>query len=128
MFDAKGNQLPHVICFSHLRWNFVFQRPQHLMTRCARDSRRLYFFEEPVFHDSIVPRLEMEVSGYVTVVVPHLPHGLDEAGVIAAQRMLLDMLIRQEGMEEYLLWYYTPMALPFRQHLDPVAIVYDCMD
>ena len=39
---------PDLICLSHLRWNFVFQRPQHLMSRFARD-RRVFFVEEPVF-------------------------------------------------------------------------------
>ena len=28
-----------LVCFSHLRWNFVFQRPQHLMSRFAEDRR-----------------------------------------------------------------------------------------
>ncbi len=36
-----------LICFSHLRWDFVFQRPQHLMTRFARTMRVIYL-EEPV--------------------------------------------------------------------------------
>ena len=35
-----------LICFSHLRWNFVFQRPQHLMSRFARE-RRVIYWEEP---------------------------------------------------------------------------------
>ena len=33
---------PDVICFSHLRWDFVYQRPQHLLTRCAAE-RRVFF-------------------------------------------------------------------------------------
>jgi UDP-galactopyranose mutase len=32
-----------LICFSHLRWNFVFQRPQHLMSRFAREMTVLYW-------------------------------------------------------------------------------------
>ena len=97
------------------------------MTRCARD-RRVYFVEEPVFGAAIEPRLEVETSGGVTVVVPHLPHGLDETGITAAQRLLLDGLIVREGMRDYIAWYYTPMALAFTEHLQPVAVVYDCMD
>jgi len=128
MVQPKGPRLPDVICFSHLRWNFVFQRPQHLMTRCARESRRLYFFEEPVFEDSIAPRLEIQPSRGVHVVVPHLPAGMDEPTVIAAQRALLDELIQRHHIHNFVAWYYTPMALPFSQHLDPAAIVYDCMD
>ena len=61
-----------VICLSHLRWNFVFQRPQHLMTRCARE-RRVYFVEEPVLEAAAQPRLRIERSDGVTVVCPVLP-------------------------------------------------------
>jgi glycosyltransferase involved in cell wall biosynthesis len=121
-------KLPDVICFSHLRWNFVFQRPQHLLTRCARESQRLYFFEEPIYEDGGHPRLDITDSRGVFVVVPHLPAGLAEHAAIAAQRELLDGLIERDGIGEYIAWYYTPMALPFSQHLRPAAVVYDCMD
>ena len=39
----------NIICFSHLRWNFVYQRPQHLFSRFAKHYT-VYFFEEPLFH------------------------------------------------------------------------------
>src|SRR5262245_45536302 len=41
---------PDIICFSDRRWDFVYQRPQHLLSRCARD-RRVFFVEAPVFSD-----------------------------------------------------------------------------
>jgi UDP-galactopyranose mutase len=119
--------LPDVLCFSHLRWNFVFQRPQHLMTRCARDAR-VFFVEEPVFRAGITPCLQIEPSPTVTVVVPQLPDGLAPDACSRAQRDLLDALIEREAIAEYMLWYYTPMALAFTDHLTPMAIVYDCMD
>jgi UDP-galactopyranose mutase len=128
MVHPNPAQLPDVLCFSHLRWDFVFQRPQHLMTRCARESTRLYFFEEPIYEDGIHERLEMKLSGRVRVVTPHLPAGLDESAAIDAQRRLLDLLREREGITECVAWYYTPMALPFSDHLSPSAVVYDCMD
>jgi UDP-galactopyranose mutase len=118
---------PDLICLSHLRWNFVFQRPQHLMTRCARD-RRVFFVEEPVIGGRTDPRLEIETSSRVCVVVPHLPAGLSAACIERVQRALLDELIEQQQIEQYLLWYYTPMALAFTDHLAPAATIYDCMD
>jgi UDP-galactopyranose mutase len=118
---------PDLICLSHLRWNFVFQRPQHLMTRCARD-RRVFFVEEPVIGGRTDPRLEIETSSRVCVVVPHLPAGLSAACSEGVQRALLDELIEQQQIEQYLLWYYTPMALAFTDHLAPAATIYDCMD
>lgn len=113
---------PDLICLSHLRWNFVFQRPQHLMTRCAAD-RRVFFVEEPIYGETS-PRMDLQRSGGVTVAVPHLPHGADAD----ALRQLLDELIRAEDIRRYVLWYYTPMALAFTGHLTPEAVVYDCMD
>ena len=128
MRHPQGPRLPDVICFSHLRWNFVFQRPQHLLTRCARECRRLYFFEEPIHEDIDVPRLDITMSKGVHVAVPVLPHGVDEQTSVAMQRALLDELIARDRIRPFVAWYYTPMALPFSQHLSPAAVVYDCMD
>ena len=116
-----------LICFSHLRWNFVYQRPQHLLTRCARD-RRVFLIEEPIF-DADTPRLESsrDVSG-VLVAVPHLPAGLAPDAINRGLRALVDELIAVERIDRFVAWYYTPMALAFSDHLHPVAIVYDCMD
>ena len=48
--------MPHLIVFSHLRWEFVFQRPQHLLSRLARHYA-VVFVEEPV-HANGPARLE----------------------------------------------------------------------
>ena len=117
-----------LVCFSHLRWDFVFQRPQHLLTRCARE-RRVFFVEEPIFGKGSM-RLDMrEAEAGVHVVVPHLPDGLRSEIAIHAvmQEMLRQMFIEHE-INEYIFWYYTPMALNFTNHFTPVASVYDCMD
>ena len=119
---------PDVICLSHLRWNFVFQRPQHLMSRYAI-SRRVFFVEEPILdHGATAPTLAMEAHGRLLVVVPHVPASFTAAQVISAQRALLTQLIATERIRHYVLWYYTPSALRFSEHLTPEAIVYDCMD
>lgn len=55
--DHRAQMEPDLVCFSHLRWDFVYQRPQHLLTRCARD-RRVFFVEEPVFCNGTM-RLEI---------------------------------------------------------------------
>ena len=122
-----GSPAPDLICLSHLRWDFVFQRPQHLMTRCARE-RRVFFVEEPILQPGITPRLQVDTSSPVTVVVPYLPDGLSPDETEAAQRLLIDQLIDRYRISEYALWYYTPMALSFTDHLAPVATIYDCMD
>lgn len=118
---------PDLICFSHLRWNFVFQRPNHFMSRAARDRRVLYV-EEPQFAEGETPRLENQCRDGVEVLTPHLPSGLDQATQHALLRELLDDLIDAEAIEQPVLWYYTPMALAWTAHLDAAAVVYDCMD
>ena len=118
---------PPLICLSHLRWNFVFQRPQHLMTRYARD-RHVYFIEEPVYHDGPASSIAVESYGNVFVIVPQLPRHYSEDQRVGAQRLLLDHLIVSKRLSRFVLWYYTPMALPFSDHLSPAVTVYDCMD
>lgn len=120
---------PDLVCLSHLRWNFVYQRPQHLMTRCARE-RRVFFVEEPLFEPSR-RKAALEITATpsgVTVVTPKLPTGLTQDQLHATQRKLMDQLVRRCAIHDCILWYYTPMALPFTDHLDPLLVVYDCMD
>ena len=116
-----------VVCLSHLRWDFVFQRPQHLLTRCAR-LHRVSFIEEPVY-TAESPRLDVAVRQHgVRVVVPQLPAGLSADESAALQARLLRGYFKTQRITDYLLWYYTPMALAFTRHLKPRAIIYDCMD
>src|SRR6185436_1749425 len=115
-----------LICLSHLRWNFVFQRPQHLMTRFAAE-RRVFFFEEPIF-DSSRPQLQIHRDGDVRVVVPHLPAGLGPHDVSTTLTTLLSQMCVQWAISQPICWYYTPMALTFTRTIDASAIVYDCMD
>ncbi|WP_426749712.1 glycosyltransferase family 1 protein [Myxococcus sp. Y35] len=125
--SMKAGQPPDLVCLSHLRWNFVFQRPQHLLSRFARE-RRVFFVEEAVFGQGRA-RLHVEVSPEgVWIAVPHLPEGMDGAQATATQRMLLDDLLANHAVRRYACWYYTPMALPFSRHLAPCGVAYDCMD
>ena len=119
-----------VLCFSHLRWNFVFQRPQHLMTRFAQ-KHRVFYFEEPVFgSDASVARLELQTCAQsgVIVAIPHLPANRSRFANEEMLRDLLDGLREQQNIVRPLGWYYTPAMLPFSRHLDYALVVYDCMD
>ena len=117
----------NIVCVSHLRWAFVLQRPQHLLSRAAREGRVLYF-EEPIYGDA-PPRLEYTaVAPHLTVAVPHLPEQLSAAAANAWQARLLEQAIREQMPGSYVLWYYTPMAFAFTAALTPEAVVYDCMD
>lgn len=119
-----------LLCFSHLRWDFVFQRPQHLMSRFAREMD-VIFWEEPI---EIGPKetaylkvREAEDATGVRVVVPHLPEGMAEEAREAALARLLDAHVGSiRG--PLIAWYYTPMMLAFSRHITPDLTVYDAMD
>ena len=121
--------------FSHLRWHFVTQRPQHLLSRAAR-TRPVYFWEEPyAYSPEQVPsdlpaegRLELltaEQSPNIVVLRPHLRASDD---VEQKQRQLLDRFLAERHVTRFDAWFYTPMALGFAGHLRPEVTVYDAMD
>ncbi len=115
-----------IIVFSHLRWNFVYQRPQHIMSRFAKTCR-VIFIEEEIYSD--------ETDGYnisfaadnIWVIHPHLQNG-HNGDVTARKRDIVDTLMSEFEITGYAAWYYTPMAYAFSDHLRPQAIIYDCMD
>ena len=119
-----------LLCFSHLRWNFVFQRPQHLMNRFAREMNVIYW-EEPV---DIGPRetaflqiREAEGASNIRIIVPHLPEGMpDDAREATLKRLLDAHLASLRGT--LVAWYYTPMMLPFSRHIEADVTVFDAMD
>lgn len=130
--DILTNQTPtgesfDLVCFSHLRWDFVYQRPQHLLSRFAKTSR-VFFIEEPVFHDG---EAEFKVSprgDNLYVVVPHVPHDSDRQTLDDLLRDLLNKFTANYKIQNFAAWYYTPMMLAWSDHLEPQATVYDCMD
>ena len=118
------------MCFSHLRWNFVFQRPQHLMCRFSRDMNVIYW-EEPIDigpkETAFLQVREAQDAPNVRVVVPHLPEGMPEDAREAALSRLLDAHVASiRG--SLIAWYYTPMMLPFSRDIDPDLTVFDAMD
>jgi UDP-galactopyranose mutase len=129
-FDAisKGRPAP-LICFSHLRWDFVLQRPQHLMQRFAKE-RQVYFFEEYIPTDHHLPYLEFHPFAGTEVIAlrPRIPHWWSDADRETALRGLLDMLLRLHDITRPVLWFYSPMMFGVARHVDASAVVYDCMD
>lgn len=125
---SGAGQKPDLVCLSHLRWDFVYQRPQHLMSRFARE-RRVFFVEEPILGENTRPKMEVsERQGGIKLAVPHLPHGLSPEQSEALQRDLLRGVLDEHEVSDFVLWYYTPMALPHAEGLEPRAVIYDCMD
>src|SRR6201989_562648 len=97
-----------LLCFSHLRWDFVYQRPQHLISRFAKQYT-VYFIEEP--------ELRTKTDGYhikltkenVKVVTPHLKDDT-EVNKIERLKNIIDAFIKEQQIKNYISWYYSPMA------------------
>src|SRR3954454_1098516 len=128
--SAPDSEPTTLICFSHLRWNFVFQRPQHPMSRFSREMPVIYW-EEPVDiaanETAYLQVREAQDAASVRVIVPHLPQGMPEDAREAALKRLLDAHVASiRGT--LIAWYYTPMMLPFSRHLETDLTVYDAMD
>ena len=117
----------NLICFSHLRWNFVYQRPQHLLGRFSK-YYVTYYIEEFIFTD--------EEDGYnfytteenVCVVTPHLKHNISDNNHDARKMNVVMNLFKDKSISNYIFWYYTPMALSFTKRFKPKFTIYDCMD
>jgi UDP-galactopyranose mutase len=115
-----------LVCFSHLRWSFVYQRPQHLLSRFTKHTR-VFFIEEPIMHDDPDKLHISQDANNLFIVVPHLQNDNRESTSSRLQE-LINVLISQMKIDKYFSWYYTPMALSFTEHLNPEFVVYDCMD
>ena len=128
--SAPHDETTTLLCFSHLRWNFVFQRPQHLMSRFAREMN-VIFWEEPVeigSHETAFLEIRQAQDGSkVRIVVPHLPKDMPEDAREAALERLLAAHLSPIG-GTLISWYYTPMMLPFSRHIEADLTVFDAMD
>lgn len=125
-----------ILVHCHLRWDFVWQRPQQIFSRLAR-HHRILFLEDPV-EGKGVPRLDITVpQSNIVRVVPILPGCAGAMSIDAQSLATLDLLER--ALQEHPLlrnmfakpiqWFYTPMsAKVFMDRFDAVAVVYDCMD
>jgi glycosyltransferase involved in cell wall biosynthesis len=124
-----------LVVLSHLRWTWVWQRPQHIISRLARERAarggRTWFVEEPApTHNVTRPTLRTEDTGDVTRVWLEIPAGgdvghrqFDAPGAESYAAQLLELV--GEGNH---VWLYTPMALDIAEALRPAMLIYDVMD
>ncbi|MDO9639885.1 MAG: glycosyltransferase [Pseudotabrizicola sp.] len=113
-----------IVCFSHLRWGFVHQRPQHVLSHAARTDR-VFFIEEPIAAPGESTfRMQVAASG-VMVLTPCIDPAADQ--VLEQQKLVADLHRSLKG-DVVTHWFYTPMALRFVQDQPCHLCVYDCMD
>ena len=136
--DGQGVITPRgrpIIVHSHLRWDFVWQRPQQILSRLAAHAPVL-FIEEPIYLDDLADsRLEITIPfANVFRAVPRLPGRMreDADGSTAIVRSLAQDAVA-DGMSQLFAnpvqWFYSPATAPaMLGAFNEVAVVYDCMD
>jgi glycosyltransferase involved in cell wall biosynthesis/beta-glucosidase/6-phospho-beta-glucosidase/beta-galactosidase len=139
--------VPDLVVLSHLRWSWVWQRPQHVVSRLARrraaHGARTFVVEEPVVGDVVEPVVCAEDVDGVTrlwltlppalspeVRSPRHPHdrGFEDPGARGYGDLVLDFLRSAGRPAQPDVWLYTPMALDVAQRLDAGRLIYDVMD
>lgn len=105
-----------ILCFSHLRWEFVWQRPQHLLSRAAAEYD-VFFLEEPVRTPIDSPYVKRNSVGEgIEVIQLHVPQAISEAEIESLLKAAARDAISERS--DVILWFYTPMALPLADGLD----------
>jgi len=131
-----SSQPTAIICFSHLRWGFVWQRPQHLLTRLA-DTCPVYVVEEPRQGEpDEAASLRITIDRGVTVLTPIFPAADDfrsdfhGAANVVIRDLLEDYFAVTDAGARPVIWYYTPMALGAEpsKALGKAVVVFDAMD
>ena len=118
----------HLICFSHLRWNFVYQRPQHIIKRLSTRFNTIYM-EEPVFDAVDEPyHCFTRITETLFVLVPHLLPDMNEEQKREQLEVMLKNILKTDNGDDVIFWYYTPMAMEFSHSFSPALTIYDCMD
>jgi beta-glucosidase/6-phospho-beta-glucosidase/beta-galactosidase/glycosyltransferase involved in cell wall biosynthesis len=134
--DEKETDRYGIVVFSHLRWGFVWQRPQQFLSRFAK-KHKILFVEEPFFDspDDAEPRLDFhKVMPNVTVVCPHLSPAWRKNKKLPSllreyTQQGIDVMNDHGEFDQPLLWYYSPMDSAWSLgYFANRGIVYDCMD
>jgi glycosyltransferase involved in cell wall biosynthesis len=124
-----------LIVLSHLRWDWVWQRPQQLVSRLNKaPGRKTWFVEEPLTPQGVeVPQNRLgtaEVDG-LTRVWLEIPEQGRHVGffdeVMPDYIAQLPELIGPPSGDR-VVWIYTPLALEAALALEPTTLVFDVMD
>lgn len=124
---SSANRKPVLIVLSHLRWDFVFQRPQQLLTRAAAEFD-VFFVEEPILTGTVASFREFSRQPGVTVIQPTLPEDAGPGETIFHQGDVVERIAASAGHRPIYLWYYTPAALSFGHRVSADLVIFDKMD
>lgn len=112
-----------VIVFSHLRWQFVLQRPQHILTRLAK-YHRVLFVEDPISStdENRGTAHVMQIDKHIRVLQPHIDH----TRLAEELTPLVEKYTKQFSFP--VLWFYSPIFADMMRKISHSVVVYDCMD
>lgn len=114
--------MQNILCFSHLHWDFVYQRPQHLLTRFSKENN-VYYFEEPRIGTTDLYEIDLQDGVFVVKIF------VDDLGERNLKvEKLITKILEDQNIKTYTCWYYTPMALEYTSQLKPSLTIYDSMD
>jgi UDP-galactopyranose mutase len=124
-----------LVCISHLRWDFVWQRPQHLLSRLAKHHRVLFVEEPMTTLDASEPFIEArEVAPNVTTIRMFQPadhhHWIGHGDPLTAltYTRLLNHYLAKHLFRKPMMWLYTPMGMEFADNIPHKLLIYDVMD
>ena len=136
---SKAHELEaySIVVHSHLKWDWVWQRPQQFLSRLS-DKHRVLFVEAPDVYDGAhVTRVDLrEVTDFpnINVLQIKIPakRRSDTTWIDQERRRVVQSLLSGplgQSFTSIVQWFYDPMAVTaFAGQLDEQLIVYDCMD
>ena len=131
-FDA--GRLP-ILVHCHLRWDFVWQRPQQIFSRLAA-HHPILFTEEPMWEDGQAHVRVSETYANIFRLIPvlHPKYAMDVDAQCEAVLPLLRSAVSEHPLlagrfESPIQWFYSPLTAPsFLGQFGAASVVYDCMD
>lgn len=117
--DSDAPQYYDMIVFCHLRWQFVYQRPQHIITRLASNMKVL-LIEEPIHNDT------EDSSGNLIVISKTLNILQPYVKDIESISDILPEYVKNNSIP--IGWFYSASFSPLLEKINFETVIYDCMD
>lgn len=108
-----------MIVFCHLRWHFVYQRPQHIISRISKTMKTL-FIEEPLYNN------ESKESGNLIIINDMLHVLQPNVKDIESIAAIIPEYVKNKDIPVG--WFYSAIFCPLSECIDFETIVYDCME
>lgn len=115
-----GPQTYDMVVFCHLRWQFVYQRPQHIISRMAKEYKVL-FIEEPIAFEP-----GEENSGNLIIINDNLHVLQPRVSNINKIKNIIPQFVSNNHVDFG--WFYSAAFVPLLEEFNFNTIVYDCMD